>query len=126
MRRFLLPFAGLVLAVSAAACGQANAAPSASAPADPNAPTIVAKDMAFGPAPAVKAGSAFGLVFQNQDGAPHNVAIASDQGFGTIVFRGDVVSGPTSVTYQVPALAAGTYWFLCDVHPDMKGTFSAS
>ena len=29
------------------------------------------------------------------------------------------------VTYQVPALAAGTYTFICDVHPDMKGTIIA-
>jgi plastocyanin len=34
------------------------------------------------------------------------------------------VSGST-VTYQVPALAAGTYGFICEVHPDMKGTITA-
>jgi hypothetical protein len=27
------------------------------------------------------------------------------------------------VTYQVPALPAGTYTFKCDVHPPMTGEF---
>ncbi len=31
----------------------------------------------------------------------------------------------SKVTYQVPALAAGTYTFVCEVHPDMKGTITA-
>jgi hypothetical protein len=29
------------------------------------------------------------------------------------------------VTYDVPALEAGSWFFRCDVHPDMKGTFVA-
>ena len=29
------------------------------------------------------------------------------------------------MTYSVPALAAGTYTFICQVHPDMKGTITA-
>ena len=29
------------------------------------------------------------------------------------------------MTYAVPALAAGTYPFICEVHPDMKGTITA-
>ena len=43
---------------------------------------------------------------------------------GTQVFKGDIVAG-TKVTYAVPALAAGTYTFICEVHPDMKGTITA-
>ncbi len=31
----------------------------------------------------------------------------------------------TKVTYAVPALPAGTYGFICEVHPDMKGTITA-
>ncbi|HEU4673872.1 MAG TPA: cupredoxin domain-containing protein [Candidatus Limnocylindrales bacterium] len=124
-RSVLLAVASLAVAVSAAACGGANGAQSSpSATTDPGAPRIVAADLKFGPAPSVTAGTAFGLVFENRDGAPHNVAIASDGGFSSVVFRGDVVTGST-VTYQVPALAAGTYWFRCDVHPDMTGTLVA-
>ena len=59
------------------------------------------------------------MVFVNQDGAPHNIKISDAA--GKEVFKGDIVSNAT-VTYQVPALAAGTYTFICEVHPDMKGT----
>ncbi|HEY3523360.1 MAG TPA: cupredoxin domain-containing protein [Candidatus Limnocylindrales bacterium] len=126
MQRLLLGLVTFAVAVSAAACGGSNgAAPSSAASADPNAPRIVAADMKFGVAPSVTAGAAFDLVFENRDGAPHNVAISMDQGFSSVAFRGDIVTGPTSVTYRVPALAAGTYWFRCDVHPDMTGSLVA-
>jgi plastocyanin len=129
MRRFLLPLAGLVLAVTAAACGSANGADSRSvAPAssDPNAPTIVARDLKFEQSSyAIPAGAAFTLTFDNRDGMPHNVSIAKDAGFGQSVFQGEIFGGPGSKAYAVPALAAGTYFFRCDVHPEMKGTLVA-
>ena len=43
---------------------------------------------------------------------------------GNKVFKGDIVTNQ-KVDYQVPALAAGTYTFVCEVHPDMKGTITA-
>ena len=43
---------------------------------------------------------------------------------GASVFKGEIVSS-TKVTYKVPALPAGTYGFICEVHPDMKGTITA-
>ena len=42
---------------------------------------------------------------------------------GANVFKGEIVSS-TKVTYSVPALAAGSYPFFCEVHPDMKGTIT--
>ena len=62
------------------------------------------------------------MAFDNQDGAPHNIRITDAS--GTKVFSGDIVTNQ-KVTYQVPALAAGTYTFICEVHPDMKGTITA-
>jgi plastocyanin len=50
------------------------------------------------------------------------VAIADAAGGS--VFKGEIVSGKQA-TYQVPALAAGTYTFICEVHPNMKGTITA-
>ncbi len=50
------------------------------------------------------------------------MAISNASGQG--VFKGEIVSG-TKVTYQVPALTAGTYTFICEVHPNMKGTITA-
>ncbi len=128
MRRLVLPIALLALALALAACSQ-SAAPSASSAAassDPNAPTIVAKDLKFEQASyQVPAGKPFTLSFDNRDSAPHNVVIASDEGFGQKLFEGEVFGGPAVKPYSVPALAAGTYYFRCAVHPDMKGTIVA-
>jgi plastocyanin len=69
---------------------------------------------------AAPTGQAFEIVFDNQDPDQHNVAIydGSDN-----LFRGEIFGGPKTVTYDVPALDAGTYEFKCDVHPQMTGTF---
>ena len=54
--------------------------------------TIVAKDIKFVPtAVSVKADTAFDLVFDNQDGAPHNISISNASGAN--VFKGEIVSG---------------------------------
>jgi plastocyanin len=73
----------------------------------------------------VAAGKAFDLVFDNQEGAPHNVAIYTDSSASTKVSVGEIFSGPAQKTQSVPALAAGTYFFRCDVHPDMQGSIVA-
>jgi plastocyanin len=127
MKRLTLTFGLLALAAVLAACSGASAqAEQPSSPAGgPSGATVavVAKDLKFvTPAVAVKAGTAFAIDFDNQDGAPHNIAI-SDAG-GAKIFKGDIVSS-SKVSYQVPALAAGTYTFICEVHPDMKGTITA-
>jgi plastocyanin len=127
MKRLTLTLGLLALAAVLAACsGVSAAAPTPAAPAgnpSGDAVTIVAKDMKFvQTAVPVKAGTAFDLVFDNQEGAPHNVAISNAS--GASVFKGEIVSN-TKVTYKVPALSAGTYGFICEVHPDMKGTITA-
>ena len=129
MKRLTLTFGLLALAAVLAACSGASAAPVATPPAGNTgdatggAVSVVAKDIKFvNPAVSVKAGAAFAIDFDNQDGAPHNIAISDAS--GAKVFKGDIVSS-SKVTYQVPALAAGTYTFVCEVHPDMKGTITA-
>jgi nitrite reductase (NO-forming) len=74
---------------------------------------------------AAPAGKPFTIAFDNQDpGIPHNVAIYTDDTASTALFTGELVSGPAKMTYKVPALDAGTYFFRCDVHPTtMTGTF---
>jgi plastocyanin len=67
------------------------------------------------------ASAPFTIDFRNGDaGTPHNVAIKDST--GAQIFKGDIVTGVTEVKYQVPALAPGTYQFVCDVHPNMTGT----
>jgi plastocyanin len=71
------------------------------------------------------AGRGWVLEFANNDpGIPHNVEIVDAN--GASVFKGEIVTGPTTTSYQVPALAAGSYTFLCDVHPTMTGTLTVA
>ena len=74
---------------------------------------------------AAPANQAFTITFDNQDaGVPHDVAIYTSSSATTTLFKGAVVTGPTTTTYHVPALKAGTYYFRCDIHPtQMFGTF---
>lgn len=130
MKRLLATLALATVALAAAACGSTNAGepgtPGPSAvPANPGAIVVTAKDMAFVPSEVVvPAGKPFELTFDNQDSAPHNVAIYADASASKAVYQGEIFSAGTRV-YAVPALAAGTYAFRCDVHPDMKGTMVA-
>jgi plastocyanin len=70
---------------------------------------------------AAPADTAFTVRFDNEDSNTHNLDI---QKGGTPVFSGDIVVGPKVVTYNVGALAAGSYTFRCDIHPvQMHGAF---
>ena len=63
------------------------------------------------------------LTFQNNDaGIQHNVAIYTDDSLSKALFQGEVITGVTSVVYQIPAMPEGTYYFHCDIHPNMHGT----
>jgi mono/diheme cytochrome c family protein/plastocyanin len=56
----------------------------------------------------------------NDAGIPHNVEILRN---GISVWKGVIFNGVQVQTYDVPALAAGSYVFICSVHPNvMKGT----
>lgn len=74
---------------------------------------------------AAPAEQAFTIEFDNQDtGVPHNVAIYDAPGSDKALFKGQIIVGPNTVTYSVPAQPAGTYEFRCDPHDDsMIGTF---
>ena len=126
MKRLTLTLGPIVLAAVLAACSgtsgaaNGNAVPAGSPSGD--TVTVVAKDLKFTtPAVSAKVGSPFIIAFDNQDGAPHNIAISDAS--GAKVFKGDIVAGK-QVDYQVGALPAGTYGLICEVHPDMKGTLT--
>jgi len=127
MKLRMLPIAIVALAAVAVACSSAGSTGSAAPPpsAPPGGAVIVAQDIKFDRTTlALPAGAAAPLVFDNRDGAPHNVSITKSD--GSKVFTGDTFSGPATKTYDVPALTAGSYGFQCDVHPDMKGTLTVS
>jgi plastocyanin len=69
------------------------------------------------------------LEFENQDpGVGHNVQIFEGQNDSApVLFDGQVISGPGTVTYSVEPLAAGDYFFNCRIHPTtMTGTMIAA
>ena len=107
----------------------ASAEPSASLPGQaPSAAEveIVAQGVAFTTPNVDVAGTeGFTIQFDNQDaGIPHDVDILDEA--GGKAFDGEVVSGPVVHTYEVPALEAGDYGFICSVHPNMTGTISVT
>ena len=124
MRRAILALGGLALAATIAACGTATGAdPSGPPPSiDGNVTKVSATGMAFDQDQVLApAGKPFSVTFDNAAGtAPHNVAIKDPS--GKEVFNGDIVDPGKATTYAVPALAAGTYSFVCSLHSDMRGT----
>jgi hypothetical protein len=75
---------------------------------------------------AAPVGESFTIDFDNQDtGQQHNVAIYTDDTLAENLFRGEIITGPDSTTYEVdPIDEEGDFFFQCDVHPStMTGTF---
>jgi plastocyanin len=122
----LLTLAVLALvAIAAAACSPAAAAPGSPVTADPDALQISARDIRFSTSTlTAPADEAFQIVFDNQEAAPHNVSIYKDEGLSQAVFVKEPFGGPRSEVYEVPALAAGSYTFVCDVHKEMRGVLT--
>jgi plastocyanin len=101
--------------------GASGAPPPSGAAADV---TITAQSVAFVEttitAPADKP---FTIAFVNNDqGTPHNVALHEGSPTGREAFKGEIFPGVATKVYEVPPLPAGTYGFICTVHPNMTGT----
>jgi plastocyanin len=64
------------------------------------------------------------ITFENQDAAiQHNIAIYADDTLAVELFNGQIITGPDTIDYSIPALPAGEYYFICVVHPtQMTGT----
>jgi len=143
----VLQLSAFAIGQAAAGTAGASAAPSSGAPAAPagasgapapsagasGAPapsgggatadvSIQAKDIQFVEKTfTAPGGKPFTIAFDNQDsGTPHNIQIKD--GSGASVFKGDIFNGVAAKVYQVPALPAGAYTYVCDVHPTMTGT----
>jgi len=71
------------------------------------------------------AGEDFTITLVNNDSAPHNLSIYTEEGGDSLVTGGTAEAGQT-VTIDVSALDAGEYYFQCDIHPDMNGSVVVS
>ena len=115
---------------SAAGGGEAGGSPAPSGgPGGSGAPgglALIAQGIKFNVSTlAAPADKPFTITFDNKDaGTPHDVDITDNT--GAKLFEGEVFSGPAVKTYDVPALKAGTYKFLCSIHPAlMSGELTA-
>jgi mono/diheme cytochrome c family protein/plastocyanin len=107
--------------------GGASQAPSGTLPPDAQILALAAKGIAYDvkqlDAPA---GKAFGIDFKQEDAGVggHNVEIR-DSG-GQTLFKGQVLTDPGETTYTISSLAAGTYTYICSIHPipAMTGTLT--
>lgn len=92
------------------------------APAPAADVTLTAKGVAFLETTfSAPADTPFTLALVNDDDAiPHNVELKDAA--GASVYQGEIFPGIATRVYDVPALPAGTYSFLCTVHPSMAGT----
>ena len=83
---------------------------------------LSAEDLAFDASVIqAPAGAAFTISFTNNDSAPHNVSVYTEEG-GDQIATSDPINQGETLEVEVPAQDAGEYFFVCDIHPDMNGT----
>jgi plastocyanin len=111
----------------AAGAPGASAGASAGPTLPPGTLGVAAKNFKFDVhALAAEAGKPFSIIFKNEDpaGVGHDVEIRSTS--GTVIKTQSPTDGGKTSTYQYDALDAGTYTFICSLHPtaDMTGTLT--
>lgn len=112
--------------------GEAEGSGSSGAPVEGGAPveaggTIVTENFAFSSSEIVApAEEDFEITLENEDAAPHNIYVYPDEGAvpdqAQALFAGDDVPGGDRATYSISGLDPGEYPFICQIHPNMKGT----
>jgi plastocyanin len=120
----------IALPVYAAGSSMANNTSSTNASMNKTVVNLTAKNIAFNTSTITVPASANVTVnFDNQDsGIPHNFAVYETSAAQSVIFKGEIITGPAKTTYTFTAPdAPGTYFFRCDVHPtQMTGQFVVS
>ncbi|MBA3359857.1 MAG: cupredoxin domain-containing protein [Acidimicrobiia bacterium] len=84
---------------------------------------IIADDLEFDAATiTAPAGQPFTVAFTNMEGVPHNFSVYVEEG-GELISEGDIINEGETDEVEVEGLAAGEYFFVCDLHSgEMTGT----
>ena len=114
-----------LLTAACVACGGSPEDANAPRPAPSASLDISAKDLKFDKkALAAPAHTDVTIHFVNDDGdLLHNVALYRDKGAKEKVYAGELIKGKKTIDYRFTSPEAGTYYYRCDVHPDMSGVF---
>lgn len=89
--------------------------------------TVVAQSLAFDTATIELEPVPTTITFENRDaGVQHNIAIYGDSSLADELFNGELITGPATAEYAIPALPPGEHYFQCNVHPNMSGTVVVS
>lgn len=95
--------------------------------AGPPPQTVVAKNIAYEQKHLdLEAGADITVNFKNEDTVPHNINFTVDQAGTQSFYKQDPLPGPISATYSFKAPKAGSYYYHCDVHPNMTGTVTVT
>ena len=132
LRRSALPILTLALGLLLAACSSGGGEATESAAGGDTAGGTVAVENGVVEVTAenlefnaevieAPAGEDFTIRLVNNDTAPHNISVYSEEG-GEEIAKGDTAEGGATVETVVPALEPGEYYFVCDIHPNMNGT----
>jgi len=103
--------------------------PATGGPAAPSGPVVTASDPTkFDPSTLeLAAGQPTTIAFDNEDPTnTHNLDVYRDKDFTqSIATTPDVLPGGSG-TAALPALDPGTYYFRCNIHPNMQGTITVT
>lgn len=102
-------------------------APGGTGPGPGGGVTVVAQNIAFDTSTIRLEPVPTTITFENRDaGVQHDIAIYADSSLADELFGGELVTGPATVDYAVPALPPGEHYFQCNVHPNMNGSVVVS
>lgn len=96
--------------------------------AGPPPQTVIAKNIAYTTKQLKLPASAQATVdFKNEDTVPHNMNFTVDQAGTQSFYKQDPLPGPISSTYSFTTPKdPGTYYYHCDVHPNMTGILTVT
>jgi plastocyanin len=121
---------GLALAACSTDSGTSPSAPAtaseapASGDGDATTVSISAADMAFDVnSMTATTGGPIVVTFTNNDTVPHNFSVYTEEG-GEAIAQGEIINEGATDEVDLGELEPGTYYFVCDLHPEMNGTLT--